>query len=239
MSGRPRCVLTCPIPRHHAAAATMKRTAHASGRVHRVPSLHLVASARPLTVRTSAKRVAAAPLNTPTTVAAASLSSTSPSRQLASAGAAAVASLCLLASPAQAAQLNTLADVMRDTFSFVDSNADGVVSMNELQQISSQVGSAGQQHATMHKACYMPASAGPHPHPSPPTPINSSPPSPKLAVHGLQQISSQVGAGSKKELGLVLGHACGCQSAGLILLAISPALHPMILKHLFSFTHDL
>jgi len=117
----------------------MKRTAHASGRVHRVPSLHLVASARPLTVRTSAKRVAAAPLNTPTTVAAASLSSTSPSRQLASAGAAAVASLCLLASPAQAAQLNTLADVMRDTFSFVDSNADGVVSMNELQQISSQV----------------------------------------------------------------------------------------------------
>ncbi|KAG1659827.1 hypothetical protein FOA52_003770 [Chlamydomonas sp. UWO 241] len=43
--------------------------------------------------------------------------------------------------PANAAQYNNLADVMREGFAFVDSNADGVITLSELKQISSQVSS--------------------------------------------------------------------------------------------------
>ncbi len=56
--------------------------------------------------------------------------------------AAAAVSRSLLTSgvcPAQAADLNTLAEVMRPTFSFVDSNKDGIVTLQELQQLSTQV----------------------------------------------------------------------------------------------------
>lgn len=65
------------------------------------------------------------------------------SKLLASAAATA-ASLCLLASPVQAASLNSLADVMRDTFAFVDADGDGVVTMQELQKISGQASYSGQ-----------------------------------------------------------------------------------------------
>lgn len=41
--------------------------------------------------------------------------------------------------PVQAAQMRTLADVMRPTFEFVDSNKDGVISMDEIKQLSQQV----------------------------------------------------------------------------------------------------
>ncbi len=49
-------------------------------------------------------------------------------------------SACLLMhQPVQAAQMRTLADVMRPTFEFVDSNKDGVISMDEIKQLSQQV----------------------------------------------------------------------------------------------------
>lgn len=44
----------------------------------------------------------------------------------------------LAGSPANAAQLSTLADVMRPQFDFVDANKDGMVTMTELKQLSTQ-----------------------------------------------------------------------------------------------------
>lgn len=41
--------------------------------------------------------------------------------------------------PAQAAQFSSLADVMRPTFEFVDTNKDGIVTLEELKQLSTQV----------------------------------------------------------------------------------------------------
>lgn len=59
---------------------------------------------------------------------------------MASMGAAAAVALTLLASPAvSAAELNTLADVMRPQFEFVDANKDGLIDLKELQQISRSV----------------------------------------------------------------------------------------------------
>lgn len=44
----------------------------------------------------------------------------------------------LAGAPANAAQLSTLADVMRPQFEFVDANKDGMVTMTELKQLSTQ-----------------------------------------------------------------------------------------------------
>ena len=55
-----------------------------------------------------------------------------------SAAAAAIIAASLISSPVQAADLRTLADVMRPTFEFVDSDKNGLVTMDELQQLSSK-----------------------------------------------------------------------------------------------------
>jgi hypothetical protein len=67
--------------------------------------------------------------------------------RLAQAGAAAAVAITLMAAPVEAAQLNSLADVMRDNFAFVDSNADGVVTLSELKQISAQASPRMAMHA--------------------------------------------------------------------------------------------
>ena len=51
----------------------------------------------------------------------------------------AAVSLTLIAGPSQAAEMRNLADVMRPVFGFVDTNKDGIISMEELQQLSTQV----------------------------------------------------------------------------------------------------
>ena len=61
---------------------------------------------------------------------------------LRTAAATAAISLTLLTGsvhPAQAAQFSSLADVMRPTFEFVDTNKDGIVTLEELKQLSTQV----------------------------------------------------------------------------------------------------
>ena len=61
---------------------------------------------------------------------------------LRAAAATAAISLTLLTGsvhPAQAAQFSSLADVMRPTFEFVDTNKDGIVTLEELKQLSTQV----------------------------------------------------------------------------------------------------
>ena len=51
----------------------------------------------------------------------------------------AAVSLTLVAGPSQAAEMRNLADVMRPVFGFVDSNKDGIVTLQELQQLSTKV----------------------------------------------------------------------------------------------------
>jgi len=51
-------------------------------------------------------------------------------------------SLCLLSGNVEscyAASMNTLADVMRPTYEFVDSNKNGVITLDEIKQLSSEV----------------------------------------------------------------------------------------------------
>jgi hypothetical protein len=66
-------------------------------------------------------------------------------------------SLCLLSGNVEscyAASMNTLADVMRPTYEFVDSNKNGVITLDEIKQLSSEVWCVGSdQHSTQLPTC--------------------------------------------------------------------------------------